>query len=54
MTSVSGLSNWWLQGPLTDMGKTGVGVSLGKIILTVLQFLLVYIKICLKIKAQTI
>lgn len=30
MTSVSGLSNWWLQGPLTDMGKTGVGVKLGK------------------------
>ena len=54
VTSVSGLSNWWLQGLLTDMGKTGVGVSLGKIILTVLQFLLVYINICLKIKAQTI
>lgn len=54
VTSVSGLNNRWLQGPLTYMGKTGLGTSLGKIIIKFLQSLFVYIEVCLKIKTQKI
>lgn len=54
VTSVFGLNNWWLQGPLTSMGKTGLETSLGKIIITFLQSPFVYTEVCLKIKTQKI
>ena len=39
VTPVSGLSRCWLQGPFADPGKTGMGTSLGKIIITFPEFL---------------
>lgn len=48
------LENGWLQGPLTDVGKTGVGTSLGKIVITFLQFLCVDTEVCLKVKTQKV